>query len=142
MDRDAAPDSWKVTGYTLLRVGIGVSLVFHAVPMLWRLPAFVDRVRALFAPTALPDWAVVPFAWLIPPVEVALGVLTVLGVWTRTVVALSMGWMIALLAGSNLLERTDLILPGLAYLVVYFLLLQFVEQNVVSLDRLVRGDRG
>lgn len=132
-------DPWKVTGYTLLRVGIGVSLVAHAVPALLHLPDFVDRVRGMFAPLRLPAWMVVPFAWLIPPVEVALGTLTVLGVWTRLVIAASGVWMIALLAGSNVLERPDLVLPGLIYLVVYFLLLQFAELNVVSLDRAVRG---
>jgi thiosulfate dehydrogenase [quinone] large subunit len=129
------PDPWKVTGYTLLRVGIGVSLVSHAVPALLHLPGFVEQVRGMFAPVGLPGWAVVPVAWLIPPVEVALGLLTVLGVWTRLVAAASAVWMIVLLAGSNVLQKSDLVLTGLAYLVVYFLLLQFAELNVVSLDR-------
>src|SRR5262249_61311452 len=61
-------DPWKVTGYTLLRVGIGVSLVAHAVPALLHLPDFVDRVRGMFAPLRLPAWMGVPFAWPIPPV--------------------------------------------------------------------------
>lgn len=129
------PDPWKVTGYTLLRVGIGVSLVSHAVPALLHLPRFVAQVRAMFDPIGLPAWAVVPVAWLIPPVEVALGLLMVLGVWTRLVVAASAGWVILILAGSNVLQKPELVLPGLAYLVVYFLLLQFHELNDVSLDR-------
>lgn len=133
-------DPWKVTGYTLLRVGIGVSLVSHAVPRLLHLPEFVDGVRGMFAPVGLPDWAVVPIAWLIPPVEVALGVLTVLGVWTRTVAAASGVWMIVLLAGANVAGQPDLVLHGLAYLIVYFLLLQLADLNVVSLDRLVWGN--
>src|SRR5262249_58448274 len=111
----------------------------HAVRALWHLPESVERVRGMSAPLRLPAWMVAPSAWLTPPVEVALGTLTVLGVWTRLVIAASGVWMIALLAGSNVLERPDLVLPGLIYLVVYFLLLQFAELNVVSLDRAVRG---
>jgi len=135
----APPDPWKVTGYTLLRVGIGVSLVSHAVPALLHLPGFVDNVKTMFGPVGVPGWAVTPFAWLIPPVEVALGTLTILGVWTRLVVAASAVWMIVLLAGSNVLQRNDLVLNGLIYLLVYFLLLHFVELNVFALDRAGRS---
>lgn len=130
----APPDIWKVTGYTLLRIGIGTSLVCHAVPALLHLPGFVEQVKRMFGSVGMPGWIVEPFAWLIPPVEVALGTLTILGVWTRLVIAASAVWMIVLLAGSNMLQRNDLVVNGLLYLIIYFLLLQFAELNVVALD--------
>lgn len=137
----APPDVWKVTGYTLLRVGIGVSLVSHAVPALLHLPGFVVQVKIMFSTVGLPEWTVRPVAWLIPPVEVILGTLTILGVWTRSVLAASAVGMIVLLAGSNVLQRNDLVANGLLYLVVYFLLLHFSELNAIALDRAGRNSQ-
>ena len=58
----------------------------------------------MFAGGLVPNWAVTPFAWAIPPIEVVLGGLLIAGLFTRTALITSGVWMIALLVGSNLIE--------------------------------------
>jgi thiosulfate dehydrogenase [quinone] large subunit len=87
--------------------------------------AFLAYLNHYFEKTpAVPASLLPAFAWALPPVETTLGLLLLLGLWTR----------FALIAGGNLAQ--DWLVAGLQliYAFLYYYLLVHRDQNMVSID--------
>ena len=70
-------------GYALLRLTLGLNFLFHSYSRWHDGGKFVVGVVAGFANAPLPAWSVRAFATVIPYWEPAVGLLLVLGLWTR-----------------------------------------------------------
>lgn len=116
-------------GYALLRVTLGLNFLFHSYSRWHDSGKFVDGVVAGFAHTPLPAWSVRAFATVIPYWEPAVGLLLVLGLWTRW--ALTAGaLLIALLTlGTALRAEYPVLSEQLVYALVFFVLLLFRAQH-------------
>ena len=112
-------------GYGLLRLTLGLNLLFHSFQR-WRdLGKFVEGVVHEFGQTPLPAWSVRAFAAVVPFWEPAVGVLLVLGLWTRTGL-LAGALLIALLTfGTALRGEYNVLSEQLIYALVFFVLLLF-----------------
>ena len=88
----------------------------------------------LFAPTFLPRFAAVGFAYTTPPLELLIGLLVALGLFTRIGLTLGGLWMVALIFGSNLIEQYDRVGIQLLYALVFSLLLHGWQANAISVD--------
>src|SRR5260370_7269726 len=80
---DEISDLDAALGYGLLRLTMGLNFLFHSFGRWRTLGNFVDGVVAAFAHIPLPVWSVRAFALIIPFWEPVVGVLLVLGLWTR-----------------------------------------------------------
>jgi thiosulfate dehydrogenase [quinone] large subunit len=132
-----------VLGYTTLRLAIGMSMFFHGVTRFPKIDAFATATVKLFAGSTLPAFAVDAFARITPPVELAIGFLVLFGLATRFALTLGGLWMVLLIFGSTLIEKYDVVGIQLVYSLIFFLLLQHLEDNTLSLDALIwrRGRR-
>jgi thiosulfate dehydrogenase [quinone] large subunit len=135
------PDS-AVLGYTTLRLGIGMSMLIHGVNRITIIPAFAQEMVAQFSTTWLPDSAVIAFAYVTPPVELAVGILVVAGLFTTLGLAAGGLWMVALIFGSTLAKNYDVVGIQLLYSLIFFALLRHEPLNALSVDRLIRRRTG
>ena len=131
-------------GYATLRLAIGMSMLIHSLGRLPKLPAFTQATVKLFAGSPLPDFAVAAFARITPPVELLIGLLVLFGFATRLGLTLGGIWMVVLIFGSTLIEKYDAVGIQLVYSLIFFHLLQHLDQNTLSIDGLIarRSEKG
>jgi thiosulfate dehydrogenase (quinone) large subunit len=120
---------------------MGMSMAIHGLGRLPKYSVFVDGTVKLFAHSPLPAFAVHLFAQITPVVESVIGILVFFGF--GTVFGLTLGglWMVILIFGSTLIENYDVVAIQLLYSLIFFLLLQHLDQNVLSVDRLIHRRR-
>ncbi len=128
-------------GYTTLRLGIGMSMLIHGVNRIGRIPPFAQTTAAAFSKTWIPAPAVIAFAYLTPPVELLVGALVLLGLFTRLGLAAGGLWMVALIFGSTVLESYDVVGIQLIYAMIFFELQRLEPLNDLSVDRIMRTRR-
>lgn len=126
----------SVLGYTILRLAMGMAMLIHGVARMGHIPAFVDSMAKMFAASPLPAEAVRGFAWVTPPVELAIGLLVLTGFATRLGLAAGGLWMVCLIFGCTLIEKYDAVGIQLIYSLIFFHLIINVQYNDISLDRL------
>lgn len=121
--------------YALLRLALGISMFVHGLVRIggnyW---PFVEQIVRQFASTAIPHSLVRISAMLIPPVELVIGVLLILGLWTRFALLLGGLEMCGLIAGTSLLAQWEIVAIQLAYAFFFSVLLRQSQSNRLSLD--------
>ena len=125
-------------GYLVLRVSLGMSIFMHAMTRLPRLSAFADGMVKQFAETVLPAMVVRPFALGLVFVEGIVGLLVLLGLWTRGALILGSATMAALIFGTALRSDWNVVAIQLLYCAIYAALLAARQYNAYSLDTLLR----
>lgn len=131
-------ESGRVLGYTTLRLAIGMSMLIHGLGRLPNMSAFTSATVKLFAGSPLPPIMVAAFSRITPPVESAIGLLVLFGFATRLGLTVGGLWMVVLIFGSTLIEKYDVVGIQLIYSLIFFHLLQRLEQNTLSIDALIR----
>jgi thiosulfate dehydrogenase [quinone] large subunit len=125
-----------------LRLTLGVNILLHGVTRLGSgVGAFASATVGQFSGTPLPEALVRLFATALPFLESALGVLIVVGLWTRFALVGGGLLMTALVFGTAL--RSDWATLGIqmVYAIVYFLLLVFRLNDRFSIDGLLAERR-
>ena len=118
-------------------MAIGMSMLIHGVVRFPSIGAFAAQTVKMFAAAPLPPWAVEAFARVTPFVEFAIGLCVLLGLATRWGLTLGGLWMVALIFGSTLIEKFDIVGIQLIYSLIFFQLLFHLEHNSMSMDRLI-----
>jgi thiosulfate dehydrogenase (quinone) large subunit len=126
--------SANVLGYTTLRLAIGMSMLIHGVARIGHIPVFAETITKQFSSSVLPTGAVLIFAWVTPPVELFIGLLVLVGLWTRLGLLLGGAWMVVLIFGSSLIENYNAVGIQLLYSLIFFHLLHNLHLNTLSLD--------
>ena len=136
--RAVAEPRWNdaVWAYTVLRLTFGANIMLHGLSrLLVGHAAFLAYLTHYFEKTPLIPASQLPvFAWVLPPFETALGVLLLLGLWTRFAL-IAGGLVITMLAiGTNLAQDWGVAGLQLIYAFLYYYLLVHRDQNVISID--------
>ena len=128
-DPDQAAEVDAAIGYGLLRLTLGLNLLFHSYQR-WRdLGRFVEGVTHDFAHTPLPAWSVRAFATAIPFWEPAVGLSLVLGLWTRAGLVAGALLIAALTFGTALRGEYTVLSEQLIYALLFFVLLLFRRRH-------------
>ncbi len=98
--------------------------------------AFASKTASIFAGTPLPPELVHAFLMVIPFAEFILGLLIVVGLFTRWALALGGLLMTALIFGTAVRSDWQTVSIQLIYSIAYFLLLLHGADNGFSLDAL------
>ena len=120
--------------YLMLRFTLGLSILMHGLVRLPHLGAFADGLVKLFADTPLPPILVRPFALGLVFVESLVGLLLILGFWTRTALVLGALAMAALVFGTALRSDWNTLAIQMLYALIYALLIATREYNTYSVD--------
>ena len=126
--------------YALLRFVFGLNICFHGLTrLLGDHQAFLAYLAKSLAPAVLiPKAAIPPLALLLPWVEALVGLLLLLGLFTRFSLIAGFLVMILLMAGITLAQDWTTAGLQLIYCLIYFILLTFLSRNRFSLDSLLR----
>ncbi|GAB3651095.1 hypothetical protein GCM10027594_26270 [Hymenobacter agri] len=121
--------------FVLGRLLLGVTFLTHFLVRLPKLAAFQAGMVKQFAHSLLPELLVRPFAVVLPFVEGAIGLLLIIGLFTRPALAAALLLMTALAFGSSLLEQWDTVGTQLVYGLFIFALILHCQHNRLCLDR-------
>jgi len=134
---DARPLQDRKLAYVMLRFTLGLSILMHGIVRLPHLSAFADGMVKQFAETPLPAVVVRPFALTLVFAEAIIGLLLVLGLWTRWSLLLGAVLISALVFGTALRSDWDTLAIQLLYAFIYAALITALEYNAYSIDALI-----
>jgi thiosulfate dehydrogenase [quinone] large subunit len=130
--------------YAIFRLTVGVNICFRGVMRVFviGLDTFGAGMTKQFAATFFPAFFINTFAHTLPWIEIAVGVLLILGLKTRVALVIGGLMMTALTFGTMFLGDFNLAWLQLTYALVFFVLLATRSWNVISLDAVLGGERG
>lgn len=128
----------NTTAYLIARLSIGMSMFAHGLVRMPKLDGFSSWMVTSFKDSALPEALVRPFSYALPVLELAVGVLLLLGLFTRLSIIVGSIIMLALIFGSGMIEKWDAVFTQIVYGVIFAILYNYLESNRYSLDRVLR----
>ena len=124
--------------YLFSRLALGFSFFGHGLVRLPKLAGFSRGMVSNFHKSMLPDALVAGFSYILPFVEFLVGLLLLLGLFTRQALVIGLVLMMMLILGSTLIENWDALPTQLLHVLFLLLLLQFVVSNIYSVDYLLK----
>jgi len=126
----------SIWAYTILRLSFGANIMLHGVSrLLAGHAAFLAYLTHYFEKTPLVPASLLPsFAWVLPPVETSLGLLLLLGLFTRFALIAGALVLTLLVIGTNLAQDWNVAGLQLIYAFLYYYLLIHRDRNTVSID--------
>jgi thiosulfate dehydrogenase [quinone] large subunit len=125
-----------VIAYTILRLSFGANILLHGLSRILNgRPAFLAYLNHYFEHAhMIPAGSLPVFGAVLPWVETALGLLLMLGLFSRFTLIVGALVMTILVIGTNLAQ--DWLVSGLQlpYCFIYYYLLIHLEQNQMSVD--------
>jgi thiosulfate dehydrogenase [quinone] large subunit len=125
--------------YAILRLSFGANIMLHGISrLLVGHAAFLAYLTHYFEKTpAVPASLLPAFATVLPLVETGLGVLLLMGLWTRFALIAGGLVMTGLVIGTNLAQDWNVAGLQLIYAFLYYYLLVHRDQNAVSVDAIL-----
>lgn len=125
----------KKSTYFIIRIAIAISMFGHGLVRLPKLQTFAEGMAQQFEGSILPRMLVLPFGYILPIAELVVGVLLLIGLFTRLSAWAGALVMFALLMGSCLIEGFGALPSQLIHTLFFALLIQFHSSDAWSLDR-------
>ena len=122
--------------YLILRLTMGVNMFTHGVARLLDLDKFNGWLISQFSNTILPEFIVSISSYMIPFVELIIGILLILGLFTSRALLVGSLLIVALVFGSGLQENWNVMSSQMIYAIFFFILSYLIELNRFSLDRI------
>ena len=122
--------------FVLGRLLLGLNFLMHGLVRIPKLPVFRAGILKEFATAPLPPALVSLFATVLPFVEGGIGVLLVLGLFTRPALVAAMLVIASLVFGSSLLEKWSLVGDQMVYGLFILTLILHLQRNRLCLDRI------
>lgn len=114
----------------VIRIGLGINMLLHGLVRIPKLSAFVSKMSSGFVNTILPDILTKAFLYTLPFVELASGILILLGgqlsKWGYFIGGLTVG---ALLFGTTLKEDWTTAGNQLIYIIAFYLALRGLDTS-------------
>lgn len=122
--------------YSAFRITLGMNIFFHgAMRLIAGLDAWATMEAGLFTrQTLLPMWSVIAFLHVLPFVEVVLGTLTFLGLFTRWALIAGSVMMLLLVFGNDVRQDWNTAGNNMHYVLYYAGLIAALRYNAFSLD--------
>jgi thiosulfate dehydrogenase [quinone] large subunit len=129
--------------YMIFRLTLGINILVHGAGRIFGpgADAFATTTAAEFSKTALPAGMVHAFLFIVPFAELVLGVLTMLGLFTRWTLALGALLIATLVFGTAMRSDWTTVGVQMIYAITYYLLLVNRDYNRFSLDTLLARSR-
>ncbi|MDO3627884.1 DoxX family protein [Mucilaginibacter sp. BT774] len=123
--------------YLMARLPIAVSALGHGLDRIPKVQVFSDHLVSQFSKTILPLKLVSIFSITLPFIELGVGILLILGLFTRFACIVGLITMLALILGSCLIEQWDNVLSQMLYSLYFVMLYYYAFYNRYSFDRLL-----
>lgn len=128
--------------YVLLRIIVGINYFNHGFTRLGNIPGFANAMVGAMEGAWMPEPLVRITAFLVSPVELVVGLLLILGLFTRIALTATFILMAILMYGVTIVQNWDAATSQLVYTIVLFILLAGAGYNRFALDSVFfSGDR-
>ena len=129
--------------YSAFRITLGMNIFFHgAMRLITGLDAWATMESQLFVKQPLlPMWSVSLFLHVLPFVEVTLGVLTLLGLFTRWALIAGSIMILLLVFGNDVRQDWNTVGNNMHYVLYYVGLIAALRYNAFALDTLKSRQR-
>lgn len=124
--------------FVLLRLAVAASMFGHGLVRLPKLNGFSAWMVKSFEKSMMPEILVVPFSYILPLAEFAIGLLLILGLFTRISLIAGAVVMIMLILGTTLIEDWAALPSQLIHVAFFGILLVFIQYNRFALDHLIK----
>jgi thiosulfate dehydrogenase (quinone) large subunit len=121
--------------YFAFRISFGINFIIHAVVKLDSMRAFIERTSEGFNGTYIPWQLAAGYAALIPFIELVIGVLLTIGLYTRAVLFLGIFFMTTLVMGKGIQTDWDVVTSQLIYILVFYFLLRHNSDNILQVRK-------
>ncbi|HEY9049794.1 MAG TPA: DoxX family membrane protein [Ohtaekwangia sp.] len=128
----------NTTAFLILRLAIAASMFGHGLVRLPKLSGFSQWMVGSFEKSMLPAAMVVPFSYALPIAEFIVGLLLLLGLFTKTSLIAGGIIMIALILGTTLIENWEALPSQLIHAAFFAVLLSFIQHNTFAVDNLLK----
>lgn len=121
--------------FLFLRLGIAISMFGHGLVRLPKISKFAEGTAEQFSGSFLPELLVRPFGYFIPIAEFTIGLLLLLGLFTRKSLIAGAVLMLLLMLGTTFIENWNALPSQMIHLAFFAILLIYVDEyNRYSLD--------
>lgn len=124
----------KQTAYVLLRITMGVNLFAHGLVRLPKITGFRDWMMTQFQDTILPQWSVYAWGSVLPILELLVGGLLILGLFTYRAAIAGALLIAMLILGSCLAEHWEWAGGQMIYALFFYFIISNTNDNVFALD--------
>jgi thiosulfate dehydrogenase (quinone) large subunit len=124
--------------HLLLRLLIGVNFFNHGIVRIGNIPGFVEQTVKTLEGSYFPEVLIRLNSYLVPVIELVVGILITLGFSTRIALIVTSGLMIMLMMGVTSAQKWDIASSQFIYGIVLFILLATCRYNWFSLDSWLR----
>jgi thiosulfate dehydrogenase (quinone) large subunit len=124
--------------YFFFRLPMAMSMFGHGLVRLPKLSAFAEGMKEQFKDSILPDIMVLPFGYVLPVIELSIGILLIVGWQTRIALYAGLLTMAALIFGSSTIESWGAISVQLIHAIYFGMLLYLLPKDRFSIDAKVR----
>jgi thiosulfate dehydrogenase [quinone] large subunit len=132
----------RALGYFILRLSLGVDMIMHYVVRTWGISQdFVPVTEKMFVGNLLPMSWVHYFLTYLPYFEGLLGILLILGLWSRLALTAEGLLVTVLLFGTALRSDWTVVSHQMIYLLFVFILLAVEQYDYFSVDSLLARRR-
>lgn len=128
----------ETTSFLLLRLAIAISVFGHGLVRLPKLTTFSNWMVGSFENSMLPKFIVTPFSYILPIAEFTIGLLLLLGLFTKPSLIAGGFVMLVLLFGTAMIENWEAVPSQLIHIAFFALLLQFIDSNSWAIDLLIK----
>ena len=126
------------TAFLLLRLAIAASMFGHGLVRLPKLNGFSQWMVSSFEKSMLPSALVTPFSYALPIAEFTIGLLLLIGLFTRVSLIAGGIVMIALILGTTLIENWEALTSQLIHAAFFAVLLSFIQYNTWAVDNILK----
>lgn len=125
------------TSYLILRLAVGTSMTGHGLVRLPKLSVFSSWMTGSFKNSVLPSVLIAPFSYLLPFAEFGIGMLILIGLFSRQ--AFIAGALVTsiLIFGTCMIENWEAIPSQLIHAALFAFLLQYANSNTRTLENLL-----
>lgn len=127
--------------FLLLRLAIGMSMFGHGFVRVFKLAKFSEWMLGKYENSMLPVALVKPFSYALPIIELVIGLLIIIGLFTRQALMVGGFTMIVLIFGSCMVEDWGGIPSQMIHTFFFAVLLSFLNYNSYAIDNLLKKQR-
>ncbi|TWF44291.1 thiosulfate dehydrogenase [quinone] large subunit [Chitinophaga polysaccharea] len=124
--------------FFLLRLAVAASMFGHGLVRLPKLNGFSAWMVKSFEKSMLPEIMVVPFSYTLPIAEFVIGLLLILGLFTRVSLIGGGLVMVLLIFGTAMIENWEALPSQLIHAAFFGILLAFIQYNTIAVDHLIK----
>lgn len=119
--------------YALARITMGAAMFGHGLVRMPKLAGFRDWMVKLYD-GVMPAQLVGAFATILPFIELLIGLLLIVGLFTRSALVAGAILMIVLILGSCMKENWEVVGSQMIYGLFYYFLIRNLALNAIAID--------